>query len=92
MCQVCEAKEKVGKLEAMRREKENELEAMHNEKERELFVLNGMIEYAKLEVRVAELEWILAQPKKDDEDDEVKMEDPYVREDQRPYAAKERGR
>jgi hypothetical protein len=78
MCQVCEAKEKVGKLEAMR-----------NEKERELFVLEGMIEYAKLEVRVAELEWMLSQPK---EDDGPKMEDPYVREDQRPYAAKERGR
>ena len=78
MCQVCEAREKVGKLEAMRREKENEL-----------FVLENMIEYAKLEVRVAELEWMLAQPK---EDDEVKMEDPYVRENQRPNAAKERGR
>ena len=78
MCQVCEAKEKVGKLEAMR-----------NEKERELFVLEGMIEYAKLEVRVAELEWMLVQPK---EDDGPKMEDPYVRENQRPFAAKERGR
>lgn len=78
MCQVCEAREKVGELEAMRREKENEL-----------FILESMIEYAKLEVRVAELEWELGIPKKDDE---VKMEDLYVREDQRPYAAKERGR
>lgn len=78
MCQVCEAREKVGKLEAMRREKENEL-----------FVLENMIEYAKLEVRVAELEWLLTQPK---EDDGPKMEDPYVREDKRPFAAKERDR
>ena len=78
MCQVCEAREKVGELEEMRREKE-----------RELFVLESMIEYAKLEVRVAELKWMLSQSKKNDAS---KMEDPYVREDQRPYAAKERGK
>lgn len=63
MRQLYEAREKVGKLEAMRREKENELEAMHNEKEHELSALAAKIEYAKLEVRVAEIEWILAQAK-----------------------------